>query len=53
MTGPAVLDVLADVRLREIAALRVDPLLPVPDPRLRVLQATPDQFRAVSIRLDP
>jgi VLRF1 release factor-like protein len=45
--------VLADPRLAPLAARRQDPFLPVPDPRLRVLQATPEQFRAVSIELDP
>ncbi len=28
------------------------PVLPTPDPRLRVLQAFPDQFRAVAITLN-
>ncbi len=32
---------------------RTGALLAVPDPRLRVLQATPEQFRAVRIALDP
>jgi hypothetical protein len=45
--------VLADPRLGPLAGLRTDPFLAVPDPRLRVLQATPEQFRAVQIRLDP
>ena len=45
--------VLADPRLAPLAPLRQGPLLAVPDPRLRVLQATPEQFRAVSIELDP
>lgn len=45
--------VLADPRLRALAALRTEPWLAVPDPRLRVLQATPAQFRAIRIRLDP
>ncbi|HEY4596706.1 MAG TPA: Vms1/Ankzf1 family peptidyl-tRNA hydrolase [Thermoanaerobaculia bacterium] len=44
---------LADPRLRALAELRRDPFLPVPDPRLRVLQATPAQFRAVQVTLDP
>jgi hypothetical protein len=46
-------EVLADPRLRPLAELRCEPFLAVPDPRLRVLQATPDQFRAVRITLDP
>ena len=45
--------VLADPRLAPLAARRQDPFLAVPDPRLRVLQATPEQFRAVTIELDP
>lgn len=45
--------VLADPRLRALAGLRRDPFLSVPDPRLRILQATPEQFRAVRIALDP
>lgn len=45
--------VLGDPRLASLAPLRTGPLLQVPDPRLRVLQATPDQFRAVLIKLDP
>jgi Actinobacteria/chloroflexi VLRF1 release factor len=49
----AIRDVLADPRLAAIAALRREPLLAVPDPRLRVLQATPQQFRAVRITLEP
>lgn len=50
---PAVEAVLADPRLRALADLRCDPFLPVPDPRLRILQATPEQFRAVQVTLDP
>jgi len=45
--------VLADPRLKSLAPLRQGPFLAVPDPRLRVLQATPEQFRAVRITLDP
>ncbi|HZE48096.1 MAG TPA: acVLRF1 family peptidyl-tRNA hydrolase [Jatrophihabitantaceae bacterium] len=45
--------VLADPRLRALSALRREPFLTVPDPRLRVLQGTPEQFRAVQIALDP
>jgi Actinobacteria/chloroflexi VLRF1 release factor len=43
--------VLEDPRLRPLARLAVDRVLDVPDPRLKVLQATPDAFRATVIRL--
>ncbi len=49
----AVDEVLAEPRLAPLAALRTGPLLAVPDPRLKVLQGTPEQFRAVTVRLDP
>jgi hypothetical protein len=49
----AVEAVLADPRLRPLADLRREPFLSVPDPRLRILQATPEQFRAVQVTLDP
>jgi hypothetical protein len=49
----AVLAVLADSRLTPVAVRRCDPFLSVPDPRLRILVATPEQFRAVRIVLDP
>ena len=45
--------VLADPRLAGLRPLRREPFLTVPDPRLRILQATPEQFRAVRITLDP
>ncbi len=45
--------VLADPRLDTFGDLRRGPFLSVPDPRLRVLQATPDQFRAVQVTLEP
>ena len=45
--------VLGDPRLRGLAELRAEPWLAVPEPRLRVLQATPAQFRAIRIWLDP
>jgi Actinobacteria/chloroflexi VLRF1 release factor len=45
--------VLADPRLAPLADLPRGPFLAVPDPRLRVLQRTPEQFRAVAIELDP
>jgi Actinobacteria/chloroflexi VLRF1 release factor len=44
---------LADARLSPLVALRTEPFLPVPDPRLRVLQATPDQFRTVRLAIHP
>ncbi len=47
----AVKAVLADRRLAHLEA--TGPWLQVKDPRLRVLAATPDQFRAVRIHLDP
>lgn len=50
----AVTDVLADPRLAVLRPLVVEPLLEVPDPRLKVLQQTPALFRAVRVRvLDP
>ena len=49
----AVEAVLADARLAPLAELPRGPFLAVPDPRLRVLQRTPEQFRAVAIELDP
>ena len=44
--------VLADLRLAPIRDKLTGPVLPTPDPRLRVLQAFPDQFRAVAITLN-
>jgi len=50
----AVESVLEDVRLAPLRPLRYGPLLAVPDPRLRVLTATPAQFRAIRIEVtDP
>jgi peptide subunit release factor 1 (eRF1) len=43
--------VLADRRLAPLLPLVVGPLMDVPDPRLKVLQQTPDSFRGVRIRL--
>jgi hypothetical protein len=40
-----------DPRLRPYFQLAVDRFLTVPDPRLKVLQATPAAFRAIRIRL--
>ncbi|HEU5267013.1 MAG TPA: acVLRF1 family peptidyl-tRNA hydrolase [Jatrophihabitans sp.] len=48
----AVRGVLADARLAALPA-PADPWLQVKDPRLRVLAATPEQFRAVRIHLVP
>ena len=47
----ALAEVLDDPRLRPLARLATDRVLDVPDPRLKVLQATPDAFRATVIRL--
>jgi hypothetical protein len=44
-------EVLADPRLAALRALAVQARLDVPDPRLKVLQATPELFRAVRIRI--
>lgn len=45
--------VLEDRRLAPLVELVREPFLAVPDPRLRVLQATPEQFRVVEIRIHP
>jgi hypothetical protein len=42
--------VLEDVRLRRLRPLVAERVLHVPDPRLPVLQATPDAFRATVLR---
>ncbi len=47
----AVRAVLADPRLSQLKP--TGPWLEVKDPKLKVLAATPEQFRAVRIRLDP
>lgn len=44
--------VLADGRLAPLRPLVAEPLLDVPDPRLKVLQGTPAMFRAVRIRIE-
>jgi hypothetical protein len=49
----ALAEVLEDPRLRPLAPLVSDRVLDVPDPRLNVLQATPDRFRATVLRPRP
>lgn len=49
----AVRTVLDDARLAAVAPLLTDPWLAVKDPKLRVLEQMPEQFRAVRIHLDP
>jgi hypothetical protein len=44
---------LADDRLAPLRPLRSEPFLPVPDPRLKVLQATPEQFLVVRLAVHP
>lgn len=44
---------LSDPRLAPLAPLRTPPFLAVPDPRLRVLQATPEQFLVVDLLIHP
>jgi hypothetical protein len=48
----AVTAVLADPRLAALRPLLQPRVHPVPDPRLRVLEAFPEQFRAVEISLN-
>lgn len=49
----AVAATLSDPRLEALLPLRTGPFLPVPDPRLRVLQATPAQFLVVRLHIHP
>jgi len=49
----AVRSVLADRRLTPLAAKVTDPWLAIPDPRHKVLSATPADFLALTISLDP
>jgi len=49
---PAVEAVLADPRLAGLRPLLLPQVFAVPDPRLRVLQAFPEQFLALTIRLN-
>jgi hypothetical protein len=49
----ALAEVLEDRRLRPLAPLVAERVLDVPDPRLTVLQATPDLFRATVLRPRP
>ncbi|HEX2903617.1 MAG TPA: acVLRF1 family peptidyl-tRNA hydrolase [Jatrophihabitans sp.] len=49
----AITQTLADPRLAPLLPLRCPPFLPVPDPRLKVLQATPEQFLVLTIHLVP
>jgi hypothetical protein len=49
----ALAEVLEDVRLRPLRPLVVERVLDVPDPRLKVLRATPDAFRATVLQLRP
>lgn len=44
---------LSDPRLVPVGALRQPPFLPVPDPRLRVLKATPEQFLVLDLAIHP
>jgi hypothetical protein len=47
----ALTTVLADARLGAVRELAVARVLDVPDPRLRVLEATPDAFLATVVRV--
>jgi hypothetical protein len=45
----ALREVMGDVRLRPLRALLVEDVLDVPEPRLKVLEATPDAFLATRL----
>ena len=45
----ALREVMGDIRLRPLRALMVEDVLDVPEPRLRVLEATPDAFLATRL----
>jgi hypothetical protein len=45
----ALREVMADLRMRPLRALMVENVLDVPEPRLRVLEATPDAFLATRL----
>jgi VLRF1 release factor-like protein len=45
----ALAEVFGDVRLADVAALAVERVIEVPEPRLKVLQATPVQFLATRV----
>jgi peptide subunit release factor 1 (eRF1) len=47
----ALAEVLEDVRLRPLRPLVAEPVLDVPEPRLAVLEATPDRFLATRLTL--
>jgi Actinobacteria/chloroflexi VLRF1 release factor len=46
----ALSEVLEDPRLRPLASLVAERVLDVPDPRLKVLQSTPERFRSTIVR---
>ncbi len=48
---PALQEVMGDIRLRPLRALLAEGVLDVPEPRLRVLEATPDAFLATRLTL--
>jgi hypothetical protein len=48
---PALREVMADVRLRPLRPLLTDDVLEVAEPRLKVLEATPDAFLATRLTL--
>jgi hypothetical protein len=49
----ALATVLEDPRLGRLRRLATDRVLDVPDPRLKVLRATPEAFRATQLRVSP